>query len=283
MIVAVNTRYLKNSLGMALLWACGILTIAIMLAITLYILYNGLPVIDWDFLTTTPMPSGRVGGIFPTIVATVYITALALIIATPMSVLGAIYMAEYAGENRVTKLVRFSADSLAGIPSIIIGLLGYLLFVNALGFGFSLMSGSLAVAFLALPILLRVSEEAIKVVPEPYKHGSLALGSTKWQMIRRVVLPMALPGIVTGIMLATGRIVGETAVFWLTTGSVINLPVSPFDPVRPMTVHAYILATENISIPKAFGTAATLLVMVLALTLVSNYITRRYTRKIGGR
>ena len=281
--MAAKMRYLTNALGISLLWACGILTMAIMLTITLYILYNGLPVIDWGFLTTTPTPSGRIGGIFPTIVATAYLTALALIVATPLSVFGAVYMAEYAGENVVTKLVRFGADSLAGIPSIIIGLLGFLLFVNYLGFGFSLLSGGLAVAFLALPILLRVSEEAIKVVPEPYKHGSLALGTTRWQTIQKIVLPVATPGIVTGVMLATGRIVGETAVFWLTTGGVINVPVSPFDPVRPMTVHAYILAMENISVPKAFGTAATLLLIVLAITLSSNYITRRYVRKMGGK
>jgi phosphate transport system permease protein len=121
------------------------------------------------------------------------------------------------------------------------------------------------------------------VVPESYKHGSLALGSTKWQTIRKVVLPSALPGIITGVMLSTGRIIGETAVFLLTTGSVLKLPLSPFDPCRPMTVHAYILATENISLPKAFGTAAVLLIIVLALTLASNTISRRYIKKMGGR
>jgi phosphate transport system permease protein len=121
------------------------------------------------------------------------------------------------------------------------------------------------------------------VVPESYKHGSLALGSTKWQTIRKVVLPAAIPGIITGVMLSMGRIMGETAVFLLTTGSVLRLPFSPFDPCRPMTVHLYILATENISLPKAFGTGAVLLILVLAITLTSNYITMRYVRKTGGR
>lgn len=278
-----NFRYFTNSLGIALLWLSGAVTIGIMLLITLYILANGIPNISWELLTTDPSAGGKIGGIFPTIVATIYITAIALLVATPLSVGGAVYMAEYAGENLLTKLVRFGADSLAGIPSILIGLFGFLFFVEYLSLGFSLLSGSLAVAFMALPIILRVSEEAIKVVPESYKQGSLALGSTKWQTIRKVVLPTAIPGIITGVMLGMGRIVGETAVFLLTTGSVARLPTSLLDPVRPMTVHAYIIATENISLPKAFGTGATLLIMVLAITLVSNYMTRRYVAKLGGR
>jgi phosphate transport system permease protein len=279
----MNVRYLKNSVGMGILWSCGLLTIGVMLMITLYILLNGLPSVGWEFLTTDP--AGKNGGIYCTIVATLFITAVALLVSAPLSILGAIYMAEYAGENRVTQLVRFGADSLAGIPSIMIGLFGFLLFVSKtdLGFGFSLLSGSLAVALMALPITLRVSEEAIKVVPESYRHGSLALGSTRWQTIRKVVLPAAIPGIITGVMLSMGRIMGETAVFLLTTGSVLRLPVSPFDPCRPMTVHLYILATENISLPKAFGTGAVLLIMVLAITLTSNFITRIYLKKMGGR
>lgn len=276
-------RYLTNAIGISLLWLCGIITIAILLVITIYILYNGLGVIGWDFLTTFPSQGGKVGGIFPTIVVTIYITVIALLIATPLSVGGAVYMSEYAGENWLTNLIRFGADSLAGIPSIMFGLFGYLLFVTYFGWGFSLLSGSVTVALMSVPIILRVSEEAIKVIPESYKQGSLALGSTKWQTISKVVLPTAIPGIITGIMLGMGRIIGETAVFLLTTGSVVKLPWSPFDPVRPMTVHAYILATENVSLPKAFGTGATLLIMVLAITLTSNYITRRYMAKLGGK
>lgn len=277
-----NFRYITNALGMSLLWLCGILTILILLLITGYILYNGLSEISWEFLTTSPEHGGRDGGIYPTILATVYITIIALLVATPLSIGGAIYMAEYAGESRLTQLVRFGADSLAGIPSILIGLFGYLLFVSYLGLGFSLISGSLAVAFMALPIILRVSEEAIKIVPHAYKQGSLALGSTKWQTIRKVVLPTAIPGIITGIILGMGRIIGETAVFLLTTGGVTRIPTSLFDPVRPMTLQAYFVATQNISLPKAFGTASTLLIMVLGITLLSNYFTRRYVKKLGG-
>lgn len=279
----VSTRYLANGIGISLLWLCGIATMIILLLITAYILINGVGELTPGFLSESPVRAGREGGIFPTIVATVYITLIALLVATPLGVGGAIYMAEYAGENRITQLVRFGADSLAGIPSIMIGLFGYLLFVMYMGFGFSLLSGSLAVAFLALPIILRVSEEAIKVVPRSFREGSLALGSTRWQTIRRIVLPTAIPGIVTGIMLGMGRIIGETAVFLLTVGGVAQIPTALSDPVRPMTLHAFIVATQNISLPKAFGTSAALLIMILAITLASNYVTQRYVRKIGGR
>ncbi|MGA9140343.1 MAG: phosphate ABC transporter permease PstA [Methanocella sp.] len=281
--MATNTRYLTNAIGISLLWLCGILTIIILLLITMYILINGIGELSPDFLTGSPVHAGREGGIFPTIVATVYITVIALLVATPLGVGGAVYMAEYAGENRITQLVRFGADSLAGIPSIMIGLFGYLLFVIYLGFGFSLLAGSLAVAFMALPIILRVSEEAIKVVPRSFREGSLALGSTKWQTIKKIVLPTAFPGVVTGVMLGMGRVIGETAVFLLTVGGVAQIPTSLSDPVRPMTLHAFIVATQNISLPKAFGTAAALLIMILAITLASNYLTKRYVKKMGGR
>ncbi len=281
--MATNTRYLTNAIGISLLWLCGILTIIILLLITLYILINGIGELSPGFLTGEPVHAGREGGIFPTIVATVYITVIALLVATPLGVGGAVYMAEYAGENRITQLVRFGADSLAGIPSIMIGLFGYLLFVIYLGFGFSLLAGSLAVAFMALPIILRVSEEAIKVVPRSFREGSLALGSTKWQTIKKIVLPTAFPGVVTGVMLGMGRVIGETAVFLLTVGGVAQIPTSLSDPVRPMTLHAFIVATQNISLPKAFGTAAALLIMILAITLASNYLTKRYVKKMGGR
>jgi phosphate transport system permease protein len=281
--MAMSTRYLASAVGISLLWLCGLLTIVILLLITTYILINGFGELSVEFITGDPVHAGRDGGIFPTIVATVYITVIALLVATPLGVGGAIYMAEYAGENPLTHLVRFGADSLAGIPSIMIGLFGYLLFVIYMGFGFSLLSGSLAVAFMALPIILRVSEEAIKVVPRAYREGSLALGSTRWQTIRKVVLPTAVPGIVTGIMLGMGRIIGETAVFLLTVGGVAQIPTSLSDPVRPMTLHAFIVATQNISLPKAFGTATVLLIMILAITLISNYVAQRYLRKMGGR
>lgn len=279
----VKYRYMVNNIGIAALWICGILTVLILLVIIGYVLVNGLPAINPEFLTQAPRSMQRAGGIFPTIVATVEITLIAVIIATPVAVSAAIYMAEYAGRSPIATVVRFGADSLAGIPSIMFGLFGYLFFVYYLKMGFSLLAGGLTLALMALPIILRVSEEAIKTVPDSYKSGSLALGASKLQTIRKVVLPTAIPGIMTGIILGMGRAVSETAAVLLTAGSVARIPQSLFDPVRPMTVHMFILATENLSMKNAFGTAAVLIIMVLAITLASNYMTKRYIAKLGGR
>jgi phosphate transport system permease protein len=276
-------RYLANHLGIALLWACGGVTICILLIIVGYVLWNGLGAISWDFLTQNPSRMGRAGGIFPMIVATIYMTVIAIAVCTPLSVGAAVYMAEYAGENRVTQLVRFGADSLAGIPSIMFGMFGYLFFVLYLRMGFSLLAGGLTLALMGLPIILRVSEEAIKVVPENYRLGSMALGASKWQTIYKVVLPTAAPGIITGVILGMGRAIGETAAVMLTAGSVAKVPWSIFSSVRTMTLHIYLLTMENLSMKNAFGTAAVLIIMILAITVVSNLITRRYMAKLGGK
>jgi phosphate transport system permease protein len=278
-----HSNYMKNKAGMGIFWICGAITILIMAVVIGYILVNGLGVINWQFLTESPKNMMRSGGIYPTIIGTIVVTGLAILVATPLAVGAAIYMAEYAGENIITRLVRFGADSLSGIPSIIFGLFGYLFFVYYLHMGFSVMAGGLTLAIMSLPVILRVSEESIRVVPGAFRTGSLALGASKWQTIRKVVLPTALPGIMTGIILGTGRAVGETAAVMLTAGSVAKVPDSLFEPVRTMTLHVYILSTENLSIRNAFGTAAVLVIMVLAITIISNYLTSRYIAKLGGR
>ncbi|OPY25343.1 MAG: phosphate transporter permease subunit PtsA [Methanocella sp. PtaU1.Bin125] len=275
-------RYLINNVGIGLLWVSGCITVLSLLVIIVYILAQGLPVVTWGFLTQNPASHDRAGGIFATIVATVAVTLIAILVSTPISVAAAIYMAEYAGDSWLTNLVRFGADSLAGIPSIVFGLFGYIMFVHYAGWNYSLLAGGVTLALMALPIILRVSEEAIKVVPDSYKHGSLAMGASKWQTIWKVVLPTALPGIITGVILGMGRAVGETAAVLLTAGSWAKVPGSVFDPVRTMTVHIYTLATENLSMKNAYGTAAVLVIMVLAITLTSNYLTRRYIKKLGG-
>ncbi|MCD1295719.1 phosphate ABC transporter, permease protein PstA [Methanocella sp. CWC-04] len=278
-----DRRYLYNNMGIAMLWMCGIITLLILLVVIGYILVNGIGAINWEFLTESPKKMGREGGIYPTIVGTIAVTLVAVIVATPLGVGAAIYMAEYAGENRITKIVRFGADSLAGIPSIIFGLFGYLFFVYTLKMGFSILAGGLTLALMALPIILRVSEEAVRVVPESYKHGSMALGASKWQTIRKVVLPAAFPGMITGVILGMGRAVGETAAVMLTAGTVAKVPTTLFDPVRTMTLHVYVLAMENLSMKNAYGTSAVLVLMILAITIISNMITRRYISKLGGK
>lgn len=281
--MSYGRRYMANDLGLALLWACGGITILILLVIIGYVLWNGLGVISLDFLTKNPSNMGKSGGIYPMILGTLYMTAIAIIVSTPLSVGAAIYLAEYAGESRLTQLVRFGADSLAGIPSIMFGMFGYLFFVLYMHMGFSLLAGGLTLALMGLPIILRVSEEAIKVVPESYRLGSLALGASKWQTIYKVVLPTAVPGIITGVILGMGRAIGETAAVMLTAGTVAKVPWSIFSSVRTMTLHIYLLTTENISVRNAYGTAAVLIIMILAVTIVSNLITRRYIARLGGR
>jgi phosphate transport system permease protein len=281
--MSYRRKYMVNDLGLALLWACGGITLIILLIIIGYVLWNGLGVISLDFLTKNPSNMGKSGGIYPMILGTLYMTAIAVIVSTPLSVGAAIYMAEYAGENRLTQLVRFGADSLAGIPSIMFGMFGYLFFVFYMHMGFSLLAGGLTLALMGLPIILRVSEEAIKVVPESYRLGSLALGASRWQTIYKVVLPTAVPGIITGVILGMGRAVGETAAVMFTAGTVAKVPWDIFSSVRTMTLHIYLLTMENISVRNAYGTAAVLIIMILAITIASNMITRRYLAKLGGK
>ncbi|OGD28760.1 MAG: phosphate ABC transporter, permease protein PstA, partial [Candidatus Aminicenantes bacterium RBG_13_63_10] len=200
----LNPR-LEQRLVKALLWGMTLITVFVLLFIIVFILRRGLPVLSFSFLTENPHGMGRTGGIFSTIIGTLALTAMALIVAVPLGVGTAIFLTEYTWENRLTRVIRFGADCLAGIPSIILGLFGFILFVLKLGFGWSILSGGLTLAFMILPTIIRTSEEALRSVPRSYREVSTSLGSTKWQMVTRVVLPSALPGIVTGVILSIGR------------------------------------------------------------------------------
>jgi len=279
----LSLKRLVNNVWIGLLWLCGLITLAILIVIIGYILLNGLGVINWNFLTQSSYNMGQSGGIYPMIVATIAITLIAVLVSAPLSIGAAIYLSEYARQGPHTTLIRFGADCLAGIPSITFGMFGYILFVYYLRMGFSLIAGGLTLAIMALPIILRVSEEAIKVVPQPYRLGSLAMGATKWQTIRKVVLPTAIPGIITGIILGMGRAIGETAAVYLTAGTVAKVPTSLFSPIRTMTLHVYLLVTNGLSEQNAFGTSALLIIMILAITVASNYMTRRFIARLGGK
>jgi phosphate transport system permease protein len=254
-------------------------TVFILLFIIVFILRKGIPVLGLSFLTRNPVDMGRGGGIFSTIVGTLVLTLVAVLIAAPLGVGTAIFLTEYTWENRVTRIIRFGADCLAGIPSIIFGLFGFILFVTKLGFGWSILSGGLTLAFMILPTIIRTSEEAIKSVPVSYRQVSFSLGSTRWQMVTRVVLPAALPGIVTGIILSIGRSIGETAAVIFTAGSALHIPTSIFSSSRTMAVHFYILAREGISMSNAYGTAAILVISVLIINLLTYYLMERFIRK----
>jgi len=254
-------------------------TVFILLFIIVFILRKGIPVLGLSFLTRNPVDMGRGGGIFSTIVGTLVLTLVAVLIAAPLGVGTAIFLTEYTWENRVTRIIRFGADCLAGIPSIIFGLFGFILFVTKLGFGWSILSGGLTLAFMILPTIIRTSEEAIKSVPVSYRQVSFSLGSTRWQMVTRVVLPAALPGIVTGIILSIGRSIGETAAVIFTAGSALHIPTSIFSSSRTMAVHFYILAREGISMSNAYGTAAILVISVLIINLLTYYLMEKFIRK----
>ena len=264
-----------------LLWASAAATVLILLYIIGTIAYRGIGVIDISFILDSPRMSGAEGGIFPAITGTLCLVAVAILTAAPIGVGAAVYLTEYAPDNAVTHIITFGVECLAGIPSIVIGLFGYAFLVVYLGFGFSILSGGLALMFMILPWTVRASEEAIKTVPGGLKEGSLALGATKWQTIRQVVIPNALPGITTGVILGTGKAIGETAVIMYTAGSSLLLPESIFEPVRALPYHLYILASEGISDEMAYGSAAVLLGMVLTINLTAVAIQRYFQARSG--
>ena len=271
-------KTLVNRIAIGVLWFMAACTVAVLGALLLYVFWNGISVIRPSFIFTWPHGVNSEGGIWPTIVSTIHVTGLAMVISTPIAVLAAVYLAEYAYQGRVVSAIRFAADSLASVPSIVMGLFGFALFVEAMGLGLSMISAALALSLLMLPIIMRATEEAIRSVPKYMRWGSYGLGATKWQTVSKIVLPTAAPRIITGIVLAMGRAVGETAVVLYTMGQAVNLPVTPLDSGRPMTGHLYLLAVEGINLPAAFGTALLLIVMILSFNLSARWILSRYRK-----
>jgi phosphate transport system permease protein len=262
--------------AVALLGGATLLTLLVLLFIILFVLEKGLPAVTWQFLSQAPRDMGRSGGIFPVIVGTFLLPLLAIAIALPLGVGTAVYLTEYTRETRLTRVIRFGTDCLAGIPSIIFGLFGFIFFVVILGFGWSLLSGGLTLALMILPTIIRTTEEAIRAVPNTFREVSFSLGATRWETVLHVVLPNALPGIVTGIMLSLGRSIGETAAVIFTAGSALRMPTSVYDSVRTMAVHFYLLAREGLSNENAYGTAAVLILAVLGVNLTAYWIMNRF-------
>jgi len=267
----------------AVFWASGLVTVLILLVIIGYIILKGFPALTPEFILSEPVDSGRAGGIAPMIVSSIYVTLIACIIATPMGVGAAIYMTEYATEERIVKLIKFGAETLASIPSIVFGLFGLSFFVVFLGLGWTILSGGLVLALMALPTIFQVAQVSVETVPQSYREGSLALGATKWETIYRVVVPAALPSITTGVILGMARAISEAAAVMFVVGSALAMPVSIFDPGRPLPLHLYILATEGLSLQNAYGTAAVLVIIVLAITVLTNTLVDRYRQKMMGR
>jgi len=246
-----------------------------------FIVIRGIGVISWDFLTKAPEEGMTKGGIFPAIIGTFYLVIGSMLIAFPIGVMSGIYMTEYATNKQIVRIIRVMTNNLGGIPSIVFGLFGMSLFVNKLKFGDSLIAGSLTLGLLALPLIIRITEEALKAIPDTYRHGSLALGATKLQTIFRVILPAAFPNIMTGLILSIGRVSGETAPILFTAAAYFlpHLPTSMFDQVMALPYHLYVIATSGTDLeatrPMAYGTALVLIAIVLIMNTLANLLRKK--------
>ncbi len=270
-------RKFKNGLLYGLLWLSGIITVAILAVIVGYIFYKGYRLISFDFIFGDYSPVGG-GGIWPMIVTTLYTIGISLLIATPIGILAAVYLHEYAKQGRLVRIIRYATESLTGIPSIIYGLFGAVFFVSTLKFGMSILSASLTLTIIVLPVIIRTTEEALKTVPLSYREGSLALGSTKLQTLYKVILPSAIPGILAGIILSIGRIVGESAAIFLTAGTVAAMPAGIFSSARTLTVHAYLVTQEAGDIELAAAVGIVLIVIILFLNSTATYISKKLNK-----
>lgn len=260
--------------------------VTILFIILAFIIVKGVGVLNWDFITTPPTDGMKGGGIWPAIVGTFYLMVGSAIVAFPLGIMSGIYMHEYAKSGRLVRFIRMMTNNLAGIPSIVFGLFGMSLFVNFFGFGDSILAGSLTLGLLALPLVIRTTEEALKAIPDSFREGSLALGATKLQTIRKVILPMAMPNVITGLILALGRVSGETAPILFTCAAYFlpQLPHSVFDQCMALPYHLYVLATSGTDmekqIPIAYGTALVLIIIILLVNLLANALRNYFQNKL---
>jgi len=276
--VRINPRLINRFVKLCLAGQ-AYFTVGILAVILLIIFFKGISDLNIKFIFYYPEDMGRHGGIFPAIVGTLFLVLLSIIFASPLGIGTAIFLTEYTKESRLTKIIRFGVESLAGIPSIIYGLFGFIFFVNILHMGWSLLAGALTMTIMILPTIIRTCEEAIKAVPKNLRMVSYSLGATRWETTTKVVLPSAAPGILTGIMLSIGRAVGETAAVIFTMGSSLRLPTSFMDSGRTMAVHFYILAREGISMEKAYATALVLVLSILTVNIAAYYIMNRFMKR----
>lgn len=279
-------KILAERIAFSLFRLLSAVIVGILIIILAFIIIKGASVLNWDFITTPPTDSMKGGGIWPAIVGTFYLMAGSAIFAFPLGIMSGIYMHEYARSGRLVRFIRMMTNNLAGIPSIVFGLFGMSLFVNFFGFGDSILAGSLTLGLLALPLVIRTTEEALKAIPDSFREGSLALGATKLQTIRRVILPMAMPNIITGLILALGRVSGETAPILFTCAAYFlpQLPQSVFDQCMALPYHLYVLATSGTDmekqIPIAYGTALVLIIIILLVNLLANTLRNYFQNKL---
>ena len=270
-------RKFKENLLKLMLWLSAIVTVAVLVFILGFIFVKGYKLINIDFITKNYSPSGG-GVILPMIISTLYTVFISIIVATPIGVLAAIYLTEYAKQGTIVKLIRFATESLSGIPSIVYGLFGSIFFVITLKLGYSLLAGSLTVAIIILPVIIRTTEEALKAVPTSYKEASLGLGATRFQTLYKVVVPSALPGILVGVILSIGRVVGESAAILLTAGTVAKMPKGIMSSARTLTVQSYLVTQEAGNIEQAAAVGIVLIAIILILNILAKLITKKFSK-----
>lgn len=271
-------RKIKDNILKTILWLSAAITALIIAIIVGYIFKKGFGLVDFNFIFGDYSPTNG-GGIFPMIVTTLLTVILSLLISIPIGICGAIYLQEYAKQGRGVKLIRFATESLAGIPSIIYGLFGTVFFVATLKLQFSIVSGSLTLAIIVLPVIIRTTEEALKTVPQSYKEGAVALGSTKFEVLYKIVVPSSMPGILSGVILSIGRIIGESAAILLTAGTVAAMPQNLTSSGRTLTVHAYLVTKEAGNIELASAIGVVLIFIILALSLIAKGITKTINKE----
>jgi len=270
------SRQQSQRLAIGIITAVAVLVILPIFLVILFVIINGMSAMSWEFLSQPPRNGMRDGGVFPALLGTIFLTLGTAVAAIPLGIGAAIYLAEYAGDNRFTRMIRLAIVNLAGIPSIVYGLFGLGAFVLFLNFGTSILAGSLTLGLMTLPVVISTAEEAILTVPQVFRTVSLSLGATRWQTIRHQVLPHALPGIITGVILGLGRAAGETAPILFTVAAFYlpELPKSIFDQTMALPYHLFVIATQVPGMPLSvqYGTALILLLIVLSLTLVATGI-----------
>jgi phosphate transport system permease protein len=270
---------LEQRLGFSLLSAISFLTVLPIIVVVIYIIVQGLPAISWTFITQMPSNGMRSGGILPAIMGTIYLTLGTAIFSVPLGIGAAIYISEYAPDNRWTRLIRIAIINLAGIPSVIYGLFGLGLFVVFLHFGTSILAASLTLAIMTLPVIISTAEEALRSVPNAFRVVSISMGATRWQTIRRIVLPQAVPGILTGVILGLERAAGETAPILFTGAAFFlpRLPNSPLDATMALPYHLFVISTQvpGMPIQIQYGTVLVLLTFVLGMNIIATVIRSR--------
>lgn len=278
-----RSRKIKDYLMYALIYICAGFSVILLVGIILYVFAKGIKTVDWSFLTSVTSVLKGTKGIAGNIVNTLIIILLTMVIATPIGIGSAIYLNEYAKPGKLVSIIEYATETLAGIPSIIFGLFGMMFFVEKLKLGYSLLAGSFTLILMILPLITRNTQEALKTVPASYRSGAIGLGSGKWHMIRTILIPSAMPGIITGVILAIGRIVGESAALLLTAGSAKLLPQTfeqllkkPTQSGGTLTIQMYLSATSEGDFDTAFGIAVVLLVIVLLINIGTKALTRHF-------